>query len=217
MRIVRWLSESLFLFVLILLAVAPAVALAAAAEPTNPSIEQLLTELLGSVETWKASGWLAGMVAVVNLLVNALKFKPLADWLEKLKIGWWLRPVISVVLGILAGVFSNLVGGASVGTALMIALLAGISSTGFHELMTALFNNRVQAERAAGAKILDLVKNADGAGAAAVASMQKDLAEISAIANQSARVAALAEWAKANPPKPNGVNPATPTTPAPTT
>jgi hypothetical protein len=215
MRYFRMVFNSLIVFAVAFLLV-PALAVAAAlvAEPTNPSIEQLLAEVLGSIETWKASGWLAGSVAVVNVIVNCMKFKPLADWLEKLKIGWWLRPVISVVLGIAAGVLSNLFGGASPGTSVLIALLSGISSTGFHELMTALFNNRIQAERAAGAKILDLVKSADGASSAAVASMSKDLAEIAGIASASGRVAALAEWANKNPPKPNSVDPAVPMTPA---
>lgn len=190
-----WTSFLLFLAVFVI--ALPALALAA--EPTNPSIEQLLSELLGSIETWKASGWLAGSVAVVNLLVNALKFKPLADWLEKLKIGWWLRPVISVVLGILAGVFSNLVGGASVGTAILIALLSGISSTGFHELMNAIFNKRIAAERAAGAKLVEIVKGSNGVAEAQVAGMAEELVAITKLTDPAAKVAALAAWANAHP------------------
>lgn len=181
-----------------------ALAQAAAAGTASPDIGELIKQLLGTVEAWKAGGWIAGMVAVVNLLTNVLKFAPLADWLEKLKIGWWLRPVISLVLGIAAAVFANLLGGVNAGTAVLIALLSGLSSTGFHELMTALFNDRVKAERAAGAKLVEIIKTVDATATTATAPLAADLARIASQPSPDLRVAALVEWAKANPPKAQG-------------
>lgn len=202
MRFAHLLSRLSKLFAIATLFVLLLPALALAAEPVNPSIEQLLSEALGIVSTWQAGGWIIGCTAIVNLLVNVMKFKPIADWLEKLKIGWWLRPVIAIVLGIIGGIFSSLVGGASPGTAILVALLAGVSSAGFHELMTALFNKKTQAERAAGAKMLEIVKNVNGVGEAAVASMAAEMNVIAKITDPAAKAAALTAWANANPPAP---------------
>lgn len=175
------------------------VAQAATAVPA-PDIGTLLNDLMGTVNTWKAGGWIAGCVALVNLLVNILKFPVVDGWLTKLNIGWWLRPVLSVLLGILAAVFANLLGGVGAGTAVLIALLAGLSSTGFHELMTALFNDRTRAERAAGAKLMDAMKGADSGAAAAIEPMVAKLAIIAQTPGADVRVKELAAWANANQP-----------------
>lgn len=167
----------------------PLAALAQAVADPGPSFNDLIQQALGTVSTWRAAGWLAGSVALVNTAVNLLKFAPLDKFLSGLKIGWWLRPVLSLVLGIVAGVFSSMVGGQPVGLAILIALLSGLSSTGFHELMTTV-NQRVQAERGVGAIVVNSVVNATD-----TESLKAKLAEIEKLPAE-ARLAALAVLGK---------------------
>lgn len=210
----RTLLHSLGLGFIAFIFCVPVLALAQASAdplvPPAPDISSLLNDLMGTVSTWKAGGWIAGCVALVNLLVNMLKFPFIDNWLTKLNIGWWLRPVLSVLLGIAAAVFANLLGGVGAGTAILIALLAGLSSTGFHELMTALFNDRTRAERAAGAKLMDALKSADGNAATAIEPMLTKLAVISLTPGADVRVKELAAWANANQPVPAPVPEPTP-------
>lgn len=180
-----------------------ALAQAVTGTPASPPVDMsaLLNQLMGTVSSWRAGGWIAGCAALVSFFVNVSKYPPVAEFLEKSKIGWWLRPVIAVVLGVVAAVFSNLVGGVPVGTTVLIALLSGLGSTGFHELMVAIFDSRVKAERAAGAKIVEALQKADGVAAVAVVPAIEQLTMISAIPGADARVKALADWAKTNEPK----------------
>lgn len=182
-----------FFFSLITFALAvPALALAQAADAVAaPAFADLIQQALGTVSTWKTAGWLAGSVALVNVLINVLKFEPLANFLTGLKIGWWLRPVLSLVFGVVAGVLSSVVGGAPVGISVLVALLSGLGSTGFHELIT-IANQRVQAERGVGSAVVGALT---AANPEAATTLQAKLAEIEKLSPED-RLAALAALGK---------------------
>jgi len=184
--------QTLFLSLTVFLVAIPVIAFAQPVADPGPSFNDLIQQALGTISTWKAAGWLAGAVALVNVLVNLLKFGPVDKFLSGLKIGWWLRPALAIFLGIVAGVFSSIFGGAPVGMAILIALLSGLSSTGFHELMTTL-NSRVQAERGVGAVVISTFTN--GTTPEAVASLKGKLEEIEKLSPE-ARLAALAALGK---------------------
>ncbi|MBU1048365.1 MAG: hypothetical protein KJ648_07055 [Candidatus Omnitrophica bacterium] len=199
----RTLSLFLLAFVLFL----PALALAQATADPAVTFDQLVQQVFGTISTWKTAGWLAGAVALVNVLSNVLKYQPIADFLAKQNIGWWLRPAIAILLGIVGGVFSNIVMGTNIGLSILIALVSGLGSTGFHELMT-IWNTKTQAERGVGSLIVDAVTT----GLAPVApldpqappvpavkdplvELQNKLGDISALPAE-ARLAALAQLGK---------------------
>lgn len=189
-----------FVIAVPMLALAQIISAPPAPGAAAPTLEELLQQLLGTVSTWKAGGWIAGAIAVVNLASNLLKFKPLADLMEKAGIGWWMRPATSVVLGILAALFAKMAGGASTGVAVMIALVSGLASTGFHELLVAFLDNRVKAERAAGAKMVELLKAADTDAEVVASRLSTDLYAVLKTPGQAERLKALADWATKNPP-----------------
>lgn len=187
--------KSLILALVAFIVALPMAAFAQAVADPAPSFNDLIQQALGTVSTWKAAGWLAGSVALVNVLMNVLKFEPVSKFLTGLKIGWWLRPVLALVLGIVAGVFSNVAGGASVGMAILIALLSGLGSTGFHEVITAA-NERVRAERGVGALVVGSVTKATSDAATTEAQeLTKKLEAIAAMPAEG-RLAALAELGK---------------------
>lgn len=188
--------KTLFLALATFIVAVPALAFAQGVVDPAPSFNDLVQQALGTVSAWKTAGWLAGSIALVNTLTNVLKYEPLSKFLAGLKIGWWLRPVVSLVLGIVAGVFSSVAGGAPVGISILIALLSGLSSTGFHEVITAA-NARVRAERGIGALIVgtvasDSTKESD---VNAATELTKKLEAIAALPVEG-RLAALAELGK---------------------
>ena len=187
--------KSLILALVAFVVALPALAFAQAVADPAPSFNDLIQAALGTVSTWKAAGWIAGSLALVNVLMNTLKYEPLAKFLTSLKIGWWLRPVLALVLGIAAGVLSSVVGGAPVGISILVALLSGLGSTGFHELITAA-NERVRAERGVGALIVGSVTKATtDASTTEAQELTKKLEAISAMPAEG-RLAALAELGK---------------------
>lgn len=195
----KYLKQSLVFGIIAFVIIFPIVAFAqTTVDLSNVTIEDLLQQLLGSISTWKASGWIAGSVAVVNLLVNLTKYEPIDKWLSGLKIGWWLRPALSLFFGILLAFLAKYAGGASVGAAILVALVSGIGSTGFHELIS-IFNERVRIERATGAKIYEMLVTAKESAQPELSApnqLKIKLNDIASLPTSSARLSALVEFAK---------------------
>jgi hypothetical protein len=113
---------------------------AIAAEPTAEAetkpvdAVELVTSVGKVIDDWKNVGWLAGVIALINLLLNLLRFKPIDMALERLD--WkWLKPLIATVLGATLGGFSVFSTGAGVLNSVVAGMLAGLGSVGFHELV----------------------------------------------------------------------------------
>lgn len=122
------------------------------AEPEAKPVDAvaLITSVGKVIDDWRNVGWLAGVIALVNLLLNLLRFKPIDMALERLD--WkWLKPLIATLLGALLGGFSTFSTGASVLNSIVAGMLAGLGSIGFHELVD---NLRKQTRKPPSAPIL---------------------------------------------------------------
>lgn len=102
----------------------------------NMTIDELITSIVRVVSDWRTTGWLAGLIALINLLINLLRLPVLARWLERQNLKW-IKPAVAAVLGGLLTAFLAYQDGRGVGGAAVGGLLVGLSATGVHELFSA--------------------------------------------------------------------------------
>jgi len=86
------------------------------------------------ISSWKTLGWLAGVTALINLLILVFRFPFINDKLTGLKLKW-LKPLIAVILGAAFGGFSAALGGEPAAQAIIAGVLAALGSVGFHQLI----------------------------------------------------------------------------------
>lgn len=110
-----------------------------AASPAEPSPGELLEQASGAYTNWKKLGWLAGLVALVNLLINCLKVGAIKRWFDEQKKAW-LIPYMAIGLGALLGVLSIFLTGGDPVQNLVAGVMAGLGAIGGHEVLTKLFN-----------------------------------------------------------------------------
>lgn len=97
--------------------------------------EKIGAQLKTVVSTWETLGWLAGLAALITLLVMVLKYKPIDALFKRWKIKW-VKPLIASVLGGLsAGIGAYLAEGD-----IMVAIIAGLviigpAAVGFFETL----------------------------------------------------------------------------------
>lgn len=133
-------AVALFLF--------PVVALAQVATATSSTVAPSLTDLLEqgqhTYKLFETGAILAGVSAVINLLVNISKMGPINDWIVRKRLKW-IRLVAALVLGFLAGLSTALAQGMKWHMAAITALI-GLGSGGgavvIHELVSMLKGNR---------------------------------------------------------------------------
>lgn len=104
--------------------------------PSQPS--DLLVAVQKTVNDWKTLGWLAGIIALLQLLMKILKFGPVDEWFRVNK-KKWLKPYIAAGIGALLGGFSTYTTGAGVLNSVVAGLMVGITSVGWNELVNKLF------------------------------------------------------------------------------
>jgi len=97
-------------------------------------VDDLIKGFAQVVDDWKNLGWLAGVVALVNLLILVFRFRPINDALTNLD-AKWIKPLIAVILGAVFGGFSAALSGATVPVAILSGVIAGLGSVGFHQLI----------------------------------------------------------------------------------
>lgn len=107
---------------------------AAPAMPADPTPQDLIVGLGAVIDNWQNIGWVAGVIALITLLLGILRFKPIDEWLTSLDFKW-IKPLIATVLGAALGGFSVFSTGAGVLNSIVAGILAGLGSVGFHELM----------------------------------------------------------------------------------
>jgi hypothetical protein len=86
------------------------------------------------IDDWRSVGWLAGLIALINLLINVLRYPVINSWLSSLEVKW-VKPLCAVLLGGALGGCSTLATGASVPNSIVAGVLAGLGSVGFHEFI----------------------------------------------------------------------------------
>lgn len=171
--------------------VATVVATAAPAEPG---------ELLGGgvkvLDDWTTAGWMAGLVALCNLLMTVLKRVPFVSNLFK-KAPPWVQPVVVLGVGAVGGFFSGfMTGGLSGG---LIGVVAGIGA-GSSAIGLDTAAKRATAAGAAEVAIVREVKASlaatDDAAAKKTAAMTAATESARKIANPGARMKAFAALLK---------------------
>lgn len=185
-----------FIFALAMSALlVPLAALAQAADPSQPDFGQLFSQLAGVFGSWKTAGAIAGSIALVNLFVNLTKLGALDSFFNR-KV--WLRPLLAVVFGCVLTCLGAIASGQALPAALLAGVFAGLSSAGFHEFITAM-NPSKQTERALGAQMGALAKS-DGSIQVQVDAAKAHLDNLAALPDSASRLAAMAAFAKSNPP-----------------
>ena len=107
---------------------------AASAEEPAPDVGALITDAGKAIDDWRNVGWLAGVIALINLMLNLLRFTPVNSWLTNLDYKW-AKPLTATLLGAALGGFSTYSTGASALNSIVAGAMAGLGSVGFHELM----------------------------------------------------------------------------------
>ncbi len=114
---------------------APGVSAAADAAPEDsPDVGEVISDAGKVIDDWQNVGWLAGLIALINLMMNMLRFKPINNWLTTLDYKW-IKPLTATLLGAALGGLSTYATGASAINSIVAGAMAGLSSVGFHELM----------------------------------------------------------------------------------
>lgn len=87
---------------------------------------------------------MAGLLALVSLLMGALKLRPLNDFFKSQHI-MWLKPVLSAVFGGVGAGVAAFVNGSSIVAATVAGLVAGLGAVGLYEVAKrAKWQNRVK-------------------------------------------------------------------------
>lgn len=103
-------------------------------EEPEPTVGDIVSGAGDVYNIWKTSGWIAGLTALIYLLIQITKVGFIKKWLGVRK---WLRPLIAVVLGLAGATFAAMQGGVVWWSALLGGLGAALGSSGFNELMNA--------------------------------------------------------------------------------
>jgi len=113
------------------LAVDPA--LAATEEPSTSS--QLQEQAKYVVSQWETFGWIAGVVALIGLLMMLLRFSALDKWLEAKGLKKF-KPYIAMVLGALSGFFTSFATGIGWLQSIVAGIILGLAAVGTHQAVT---------------------------------------------------------------------------------
>ncbi len=103
------------------------------ASPTDIGVGELLKETGGVVAAWQL-GWLAGLTALINLLINLLRFPAINNVFVDNEI-LWTKPLISAALGAGLGGLSSYATNQDPLMAIGAGIMAGIMATGTHEFL----------------------------------------------------------------------------------
>lgn len=105
---------------------------AATAEAPAPEVGELLKQTGQVVSDWRTVGWLAGMIALINLLINLMRLPFLDALLARYK-KKWLKPLVAAGLGALLVGLSSYATDANVLNSIVVGLMAGFAAVGVHE------------------------------------------------------------------------------------
>lgn len=135
-----------FLLISLILPALPLVALAQVSTTTTSTVTvgDLLSGGMDAYAAFKGLGVLAGLSAVINLLINLTKYGPLAVFIKRR--GWrWLRPLLAFVAGAVGGVVAGLAegrGGIDLGLYVVGGLMSGGGAIALHELISVIKGDR---------------------------------------------------------------------------
>jgi hypothetical protein len=141
---------------------APAEAEVVAIAETAPEVSTELEVVGGESETtpfdifrdigkiindWRKIGWIAGLIALINMLINLLRFKPINEFLEDRDLKW-CKPLAACVLGGALGGLTTYQTGAPWLNSVAAGVLTALGSVGFHELISTLLERTTRKYKA---------------------------------------------------------------------
>lgn len=107
---------------------------------SEPTLDSLLKDAEKVQQDWTALGMLAGLIALVNLLVNLTKFGLIKKWFDDNNLQW-LRSVLALVLGgALGGLGAASLGGnaGKIVFGALAGVVGGLSAVGNHQVFIGL-------------------------------------------------------------------------------
>lgn len=103
-------------------------------DETQTGAVDILTGVQKVVNDWRTLGWLAGVIALLQLLMKILKLGPIDEWFKVHK-KKWIKPYIAAGLGALLGGFSSYATGAGVVGSIVAGVMIGVTSVGWNEVI----------------------------------------------------------------------------------
>ena len=162
---------------------------------------ELIGQVIEVVSQWQTMGWVAGAIALVNLLTNVTKLKFVAKYIKP---SW--RPWVAMGLAFAAAFFGSMFTGVGFIGSLVAALVGsmggGLASVGAHEVLGPLLSKSHGDERKAAEVIKSIVRAGDSDVAERVEKVKALLDEMGKEPDTGKRLSAMADWANKNPPPP---------------
>ena len=105
-------------------------------EASEPDLGDALKQLSMIKTTWKEVGWLAGLTALVTLVITLTKLKILGEVIRRNKLQW-VRPLLAMVLAGLGSAGLGAIAGIDLSWIIVGGLLAGLMSPGLYQFIKA--------------------------------------------------------------------------------
>ena len=99
------------------------------------TVEELAEQAQKIQEDWERLGWMGGTIALIGLLLLALRYGPIDDLLGEHDLKRF-KPLIAAGLGVLLGFLQTFITGKGWATSIVAGLIAGIATPGLHQLFT---------------------------------------------------------------------------------
>lgn len=104
-------------------------------------MENIINDTVKLLNDWNALGTLAAVIALLQIIMKALKLKILNDIFVKYKIKW-IKPYIAVTIGAIIGGLSTYSTGAQIPQSIAAGMIAATTSVGWNEIV-----NKIQADK----------------------------------------------------------------------
>lgn len=104
------------------------------ADEKPPTPDELVTDLGKVIKDWGSLGYLAGLIALLQLLMKVLKFGPIDEWF-RVKRRKWIKPYIAAGLGAVTVTMVSYQSSEHILNSVVAGLLAGMGAVGWNELL----------------------------------------------------------------------------------
>jgi hypothetical protein len=110
-----------------------------------PSVGELVGQVGRVISDWRTLGAVAGLIALINLLINLLRLPLVHAYLSERK-KRWIKPYLSAGLGALLTGLAAYQVDADLLPAIIAGLIFGLGAVGMHESIAPAYNPRKRVE-----------------------------------------------------------------------